>query len=80
MLSLRARLAFRAENSDEGWQESNSRDAKLGDVHRYAGRLLLREIFTAAGGTHDNWDEYDRTMREQRRTAVLITPTRIYGS
>ncbi len=41
-------------------------------------RLLLREIFTAAGGTHDDWDEYDRTMTEQRRTAVLITPSRIY--
>lgn len=41
---------------------------------------LLRDIFTAAGGTHDNWDEYDRTMRDQRRTAVLITPTRIYGN
>lgn len=41
---------------------------------------LLRDIFTAAGGTHDNWDEYDRTMREQRRAAVLITPTRIYGN
>ncbi len=39
--TLRARLAFRAENSDEGWQESNSRDAKLGDVHRYAGRLRI---------------------------------------
>ncbi|MEV4636880.1 TIGR03618 family F420-dependent PPOX class oxidoreductase [Actinoplanes sp. NPDC049548] len=43
-------------------------------------RLLLREIFTAAGGTHDNWDEYDRVMAEQRRTAVLVTPTRVYGS
>lgn len=41
-------------------------------------RLLLREIFTAAGGTHDDWDTYDRTMVEQRRAAVLITPTRIY--
>lgn len=39
--TVRARFAFRAENSDEGWQESNSRDAKLGDVHRYAGRLLV---------------------------------------
>lgn len=39
---------------------------------------LLRDIFTAAGGTHDDWDAYDRTMREQRRTAVLINPTRIY--
>lgn len=43
-------------------------------------RLLLREIFAAAGGTHDDWDEYDRVMREQRRTAVLITPTRVYGN
>ena len=43
-------------------------------------RLLLREIFTAAGGSHDNWAEYDRVMAEQRRTAVLISPTRIYGS
>lgn len=41
-------------------------------------RLLLREIFTAAGGTHDNWDEYDRVMREERRTAVFVTPTRVY--
>src|ERR1700754_3189443 len=24
-----------------------------------ATRLLLREIFTAAGGSHDDWDEYD---------------------
>ena len=43
-------------------------------------RLLLREIFSAAGGTHDDWAEYDRVMREQRRTAVLITPTRVYGN
>ena len=41
---------------------------------------LLRDIFTAAGGTHDDWDAYDRTMREQRRTAVLITPTRVYSN
>ncbi|MGH9274408.1 MAG: TIGR03618 family F420-dependent PPOX class oxidoreductase [Acidimicrobiales bacterium] len=41
-------------------------------------RLLLREIFTAAGGTHDDWDAYDRTMREERRTAVFVTPTRVY--
>ena len=41
-------------------------------------RLLLREIFTAAGGTHDDWDAYDRTMRDERRTAVFVTPTRVY--
>ncbi len=43
-------------------------------------RLLLREVFVAAGGSHDNWDEYDQTMIEQRRAAVLITPTRVYGN
>jgi len=38
---------------------------------------LLRDIFTAAGGTHDDWPEYDRVMAEERRTAVFITPARI---
>lgn len=43
-------------------------------------RLLLRKIFQAAGGTHDDWDTYDRVMREERRAAVLITPTRVYSN
>lgn len=43
-------------------------------------QVLLRDIFTAAGGTHDDWDTYDRVMREERRTAVLISPTRIYSN
>jgi PPOX class probable F420-dependent enzyme len=43
-------------------------------------RLLLREIFTAAGGTHEDWDTYDRVMAEERRTAVLVTPRRSYGN
>ena len=43
-------------------------------------RLLLREVFQAAGGTHDDWVAYDRTMAEQHRTAVLVTPSRIYSN
>jgi PPOX class probable F420-dependent enzyme len=43
-------------------------------------RLLLREVFTAAGGTHEDWAEYDRVMAEQRRTAVLIDPSRVYSN
>jgi PPOX class probable F420-dependent enzyme len=43
-------------------------------------RLLLRDVFTAAGGTHDDWDEYDRVMAEQRRTAVLVEPSRVYSN
>lgn len=43
-------------------------------------RLLLRDIFTAAGGTHDDWATYDRVMRDERRTAVLVSPTRTYSN
>jgi PPOX class probable F420-dependent enzyme len=44
-----------------------------------AGQLpqLLRDVFTAAGGTHDNWDEYDRVMVAEGRVAVLVEPHRI---
>ncbi len=43
-------------------------------------RLLLREVFTAAGGTHDDWDEYDRVMAREGRAVVLIAPTRVYSN
>lgn len=43
-------------------------------------RLLLRDIFQAAGGTHDDYDEYDRVLAAERRAAVLVTPSRILGS
>jgi PPOX class probable F420-dependent enzyme len=43
-------------------------------------RLLLREVFTAAGGTHDDWDEYDRVMARERRAVVLVDPTRVYSN
>jgi PPOX class probable F420-dependent enzyme len=83
LANLRARpqlaVAFR-----NGWQyatvEGRAEIAGPDELDAEELRLLLREIFTAAGGTHDNWDEYDRVMREQGRAAVLITPTRIYGS
>jgi PPOX class probable F420-dependent enzyme len=38
---------------------------------------LLREVFTAAGGSHEDWAEYDRVMAAERRTAVLIEPARL---
>ena len=39
---------------------------------------LLRDIFTAAGGRHDDWAAYDAAMAAERRTAVLVRPRRIY--
>ncbi len=43
-------------------------------------RLLRREVFTAAGGTHEDWDEFDRVMAAERRAVVLVTPTKIYSN
>lgn len=43
-------------------------------------RLLLREVFTAAGGSHDDWDEYDRVMAAEGRAVVLVAPTRVYSN
>ena len=43
-------------------------------------RLLLREIYEAAGGRHDDFDEYDRQMVKDGRTAVLVDPARIIGN
>jgi PPOX class probable F420-dependent enzyme len=41
-------------------------------------RMLLREVFVAAGGTHDDWAEYDRVMLADRSTAALLLPRRTY--
>jgi len=43
-------------------------------------RVLLRDVFTAAGGTHDDWPTYDRVMAEERRAVVMIAPDRVYSS
>jgi PPOX class probable F420-dependent enzyme len=47
-----------------------------------AGRVprVLRDVFSAAGGTHDDWDEYDRVMAAERRVAVLVAPERVYSN
>jgi hypothetical protein len=39
---------------------------------------LLRDIFVGAGGTHDNWAEYDRVMAEERRCGVFVQAERVY--
>jgi PPOX class probable F420-dependent enzyme len=38
---------------------------------------LLRRVFVAAGGAHDDWAEYDRVMAEERRAAVFVHAARI---
>jgi PPOX class probable F420-dependent enzyme len=88
LANLRARPALAA-TFRNGWQwatvEGRAELAGPDDPVRWladadALRVLLRDVFTAAGGTHDDWDEYDRVMAEQRRAVVLVTPTRVYSN
>ncbi len=62
----------------EGLAEFIGPDDPAPGIDDEALRVLLRDVFTAAGGTHDDWDTYDRVMAEERRAAVLITPRRVY--
>ncbi|ALI24981.1 Pyridoxine 5'-phosphate oxidase [Mycolicibacterium fortuitum] len=64
----------------EGTAEIMGPDDPAPDTDAEKLRLLLRAVFEAAGGTHDDWDTYDRVMREERRAAVLIAPTRVYSN
>lgn len=41
---------------------------------------LLRDVFIAATGTHDDWDEYDRVMAAERRCAVFVEADRVLGN
>jgi len=63
----------------EGPTEIVGPDDTINGITSEGLRRLLRDIFTAAGGTHPDWDEYDRTVREERRAAVLVVPERIHG-
>ena len=62
--------------SAEGPVELAGPDDPMPGVDAERLRLLLREIFTAAGGTHEDWPTYDRVMATERRVAVLVTPER----
>ncbi|MEV8511918.1 TIGR03618 family F420-dependent PPOX class oxidoreductase [Dactylosporangium sp. NPDC051484] len=71
----RTTLVFRA-----GWEWiSVSGAAEViapGDVEAETLRLLLREIYQAAGGEHPDLEEYDRVMATEGRTAILVRPER----
>jgi PPOX class probable F420-dependent enzyme len=79
----RATIAIRA-----GWQWSAVEgtavivgpDDPHPDVDAQRLRLLLQDIFRAAGGTHDDWDTFDRVMVDERRAAVLLVPRRAYAN
>jgi hypothetical protein len=78
----RATITFRS-----GWQfatvegptDMAGPDDPMPGMEGDALRVLLQTVFKAAGGTHDDWETYDRVMAEERRVAVFIRPDRIYG-
>jgi hypothetical protein len=37
----------------------------------------VRSVFTSAGGTHEDWAEFDRVMAADRRCAVFVRADRI---
>ena len=87
LANLRARPQITA-TFRNGWQwaavEGHAELAGPDDLQSWLDaeglRQLRQAIFKAAGGEHDDWDEYDRIMTEERRAAVLIRPDRIYSN
>jgi PPOX class probable F420-dependent enzyme len=64
----------------EGTAEIAGPDDAMPGIDAERLRLLRREVFAAAGGSHDDWDEYDRVMAAERRAVVLVTPVRVYSN
>ena len=64
----------------EGTVELVGPDDPLDGVDPAGVPELLRDVFRAAGGTHDDWATFDRVMAEERRVAVLVTPTHVYSN
>jgi PPOX class probable F420-dependent enzyme len=62
----------------EGPVELCGPDDPLEGVDAEGARRLLRAIAQAAGVDQEDWDEYDRMVAAERRTAVLISPQRVY--
>ncbi len=89
LANLRARPQL-AVTFRDGWQwataEGNAELAGPDDPQPWLAsdadqlRLLIRDVYSAAGGTHDDWDEFDRVMAAERRTVVLVAPTRVYSN
>jgi PPOX class probable F420-dependent enzyme len=61
----------------EGRAEIMSSDATDADELR----LAFRDVYRAAADKeHPDWEEYDRAMIDERRSAVLVLPDHMYGT
>ena len=42
---------------------------------------ILRDVYrTVSRVEHPDWEEYDQAMRDDRRSAVVVIPERVYGT
>ena len=53
----------------QGWDDTDPEEL----------RIALREVYTAAGGQHPDFEEYDRMMKAERRAVVMVSPDHING-
>ena len=52
---------------------ANTGAAELADI--------LRDVYrTVSRVEHPDWEEYDQAMRDDRRSAVVVIPGRVYGT
>jgi len=84
-VSLMARSGRASATFRRGWQWASVEGAaEVTEVGKPVGNLeysqLLRDVFIAAGGSHDDWDTYDRVMAEDGRVAIFIAIDRILSN
>ena len=44
-------------------------------------RLALRGVYrTCSGEEHSNWEEFDKAMVDDKRSAIIVVPDQVYGT
>jgi PPOX class probable F420-dependent enzyme len=79
----RATVTFQAGSewvTVEGQTELVGPDDSLAGVNLAELPALLRTVYRAAGGSHDDWPTFDRVMAEERRLIVLVACDRVYSN
>ena len=69
-LDTRRYITVEGPAAARGWADTNPEELLS----------LLRGAYAAAGRDPERWDDFDRSMQDEDRTVVLVTPERVYGS
>ncbi len=68
------RISFRTEDSDKGWQESNTRNETLGEVHKYGLRAALALQPTDSLDIDLSYSQWGNTSDTLAAQAIGFTP------